>query len=115
MQRKTVRFNVDIPRTVVRVPCVIERPQLRLVRGHRGEQVGLEGFLREAAYAVQSPHVIVLVVEEGVPAFADQGTGAEVVQVEKREDHLEYVVRYEGGDRGVHFSTVKIITQAGVT
>lgn len=93
---------------------MIERPQLRLVRGHRGEEVGFERLLRQAAYAVQPPHVIVLVVEEGVPAFADQGAGAEFVQVEKREDHLEYVVRYEGGDRGVHFSTVKIITEAGV-
>jgi hypothetical protein len=97
MQREPVGFHVNVPRTVVRVPGVVEGAQFGLVGGHRGEQLGAERLLGELADAVHPPDVVVLVVEEAVPVLADEGAGAEVGQLEKGEDGLEDVVWQLGG------------------
>jgi len=67
MQREAVRFHVNVPRAVVRVPRVIKRAQFRLVRRHVGEQVRFERLFGELAYAVQPPYVVVFVVQKSIP------------------------------------------------
>lgn len=47
VQREPVGLNVYIPGAVIGVPGVVEGAQLRLVRGHRGQEVRLEGLFCE--------------------------------------------------------------------
>lgn len=88
VQGESVGLYVNVPRAVVWIPRVIEGAQLRLVRGHRRQQVGAEGLLGQLSYAVHPPHVVVLVVEEAVPPLAHQWTVPQCVQVQIREYHL---------------------------
>lgn len=108
VQRESVRFDVDVARTVVRVPGVIEGSQLRLVRGHGREYVQFERLLGQLADAVHAPHVVVLVVQEAVPALADQRAVAEVVQREVREYRLQDVVRHQRRGCRFHFRFVVV-------
>jgi len=82
MQGEPVGLDVHIPGAVVGAPGVEVRPQLRLVRGDRGQQVGLEGLLGQLVQAVPAPHVAVLVVEEVVPTLAHLRAVAKVVQLQ---------------------------------
>ncbi|CAB0002462.1 unnamed protein product [Nesidiocoris tenuis] len=71
MQCETVRFDVHVPGTIVRVPRVVKSSQLGLVRRHRAEEIGFERFLRQLPDAVQSPYVVVFIVQKTIPPFAD--------------------------------------------
>lgn len=88
VQGESVGLYVNVPRAIVRIPRVVERAQLRLVRGHGGQQVGAEGLLGQLSYAVHPPHVVVLVIQESVPPLADQRAISQRVQVQIREYHL---------------------------
>ena len=61
--RESVALHVDVPRTVVNVPRVIESTQFRFVRGNAAENVRTQRLLGKPFNAVQSPDVIVLVVQ----------------------------------------------------
>lgn len=82
VQGESVIFYVDISRAVVRIPRVVKRTQLRLVRGHRRQQIGAERLLRQFPYTVHPPHVVVLVIEEPVPPFAHQRAISQRVQIQ---------------------------------
>ena len=82
VEREAVALDIDVARAVVRVPRVVERSQPRLVRWDIAQHVRLERLLGKLAYAVQPPDVVVLVVEEPVPAGADERARPHVVYVE---------------------------------
>lgn len=101
VQSESVWLNVDVRRAVVRIPGMVERPQLGLVGWNGGEHIGLERLLGQPPDAVQAPHIVVLVVQIAIPALADQRTVAQVPQLQIREDHFQHVVRQVAdGDAG---------------
>lgn len=89
VQRESVALDVDVARTVVWIPGVIEGAQLRLIGGHGAEQVRLEGLVGQSADAVQAPHVVVLVVQEAIPAGTDEGTAPQVLDRQIGEEDFE--------------------------
>lgn len=93
MQRESVRFDVNMPAAVVRIPRVEERPQLGLVRRHHRQQVRLERVRGQLLHALRPPHLVVLVAEEPVPTFTHQRTIPQILQLQVGKDQLQHVVR----------------------
>lgn len=97
VQRESVGLDVNVWRTIVRVPRMMEGAQLALVRRHRRQQLGLERLVGEPADALHAPHLVVLVAQIAIPVGAHLRTAAQLVQVQIREDQLQHVVGQVAG------------------
>lgn len=90
---EAVRFDVKIPRTVVRIPRVVESSELLLVRRHGWQQIRAECLLGEFSDAVHPPHVVVIIVQKSVPPFTYEGAISQRRQVQIRKYHFQNTIR----------------------
>lgn len=102
VQSESIWFYVDIPRAIVRVPGMVECPQLRLVCGHRRQEVRLERFLGQFPHAVHPPNIIVFIVQKPIPSFRHQRAVTQIAEVQVRKDAFKYMIRESIYDRFVH-------------
>lgn len=98
MQSKSVRFDINIRGTIVRIPGMVERTQFGLVGGNGREQIRFKCLLGQPPDAVHSPDIVVLVIQEAIPALADQRTITQIPELQIRKDHFEHVVRQVADD-----------------